>query len=220
MKFKYTDYNGIDQVLKSDFPTEWKELSDVITAHNLHIKASDQAGKIGSIIFDPVGTNSDLKDGLIVKSWQDNPKIPVAFRFLGKDIDFEKNGLIVEVQFSNYPFLLNNILRSELFFKSKTKFGANPTKALIIITKAGGFPSSNSTLYYEQAVKQLNSLHSYGIFSVPTRLVGLFPEIDAVNDVTWTEYENARYSRTPVKEETKKYKITNGTKFSFEDPKS
>jgi hypothetical protein len=122
--------------------------------------------------------------------------IPPAFHFLGTDVDFGKSGVIVEVQFSNYPFLLNNILRSELFFKAKTLFSGHPTEVIVIITKDGIFPASNSTLYYQQAVSQLSALANYNVFAVPTRLVCLSSPVNAVVPSTWTTYSNPRYSRS------------------------
>ena len=72
----------------------------------LHIKASDQAGIQGNPIFDPVGTNEYVKTALIQYNWQSNLPIPVAYSFLGKEVDFGKAGIIIEIQFSNYPYLL------------------------------------------------------------------------------------------------------------------
>ena len=104
---------------------------------------------------------------------------------MGTDIDFGKAGVIVESQFSNYPFLLNNTLRSELFFKAGTTFAGYATQLLILITKALMFPASNSTLYYEQAVRQLTALTDNHVFDVPIRLVGLFEQQNAIVSVIW-----------------------------------
>ncbi len=95
----------------------------------------------------------------LVLGWLVNIPIPVDYSFLGTDIDFGKAGVIVESQFSNYPFLLNNTLRSELFFKAGTIFAGHPTQLVILITKALMYPASNSTLYYEQAVRQLTGFY-------------------------------------------------------------
>jgi hypothetical protein len=162
----------------------------------LHIKPSDQAQIQGNPIFDPVGTNLYIKNGLNQLGWQSNIPIPTPYKFLGTDIDFGKAGIIIEIQFSNYPFLLNNTLRSELFFKAKTEFAGYSTKLLIIITKALMFPASNSTLYYEQAVNQLTALAENQVFDIPIRLVGLFEQQNAIVPVIWTEYLLKRYSRT------------------------
>ena len=103
------------------------------------IDAAEQAGKKGRPIFDPVGTNSAIKAGLLPLSWQ---KIPIPEEFeLGADVDFGKRGLLAEAQFSNYPFLLNNLLRSELFFKSRIPLTGEPAKLAVIITKADVSPA-------------------------------------------------------------------------------
>ena len=94
-------------------------------------------------------------------------------------MDFSKNGVIVEAQFSNYPFLMNNVLRAQLFFKSKTPLLEEPTSLVIIITKGHMFPASNSTLYHEQGAKQLAALAKYQVFDVPIRLVGLFESLNS-----------------------------------------
>ncbi|MBD2666429.1 hypothetical protein B6N60_02470 [Richelia sinica FACHB-800] len=162
----------------------------------LHIKASDQAGIQGNPIFDPVGTNEYIKAALIQSGWQPNLPIPTPYRFLGKEVDFGKSGIIIEIQFSNYPYLLNNTLRSELFFKAKTEFAGQATNLLILVTKALMFPASNSTLYYEQAVNQLTALVMNQVFDIPIRLIGLFEQANTTVPVVWSQYSSTRYSRT------------------------
>lgn len=203
MNITVTDYNDANKLFAEAFVNEWAECEHSLRATDLHLKASDQKGKIGSSIFDPVGTNYGIKHNLMKAGWKHNLDIPREFSFLGTDVDFEKNGIIGEVQFSNYPFLLNNILRSELFFSSGTILHEKRTAGLIYITKAGKFPSSNSTLYYEQAKSQLDSFSKYGIFKIPVRLVGLFPELNKPIEVKWTKYDKPRYSRT-IEEQTTK----------------
>ncbi|MEH2347143.1 MAG: restriction endonuclease [Nostoc sp.] len=161
----------------------------------LHVKPSDQRGRQGELIFDPVGTNEYIKNALVKLKWQNNIVILSEYRFLGKEIDFAKAGIILEIQFSNYPFLLNNTLRSELLFKAGTIFAKCSTRLVIIITKAQIFPASNSTLYYEQAVQQLKALIQNHVFDVPIRLIGLFEQRDTVTSVISTMYQEKRYSR-------------------------
>jgi hypothetical protein len=158
----------------------------------LHLKPSAQAGIHGRPIFDPIGTNEYIKTELLKLGWEKNIPIPRQYNFLGTDVDFGKLGLIGESQFSNYPFLLNNTIRAELFFKANIKFGGQNTKLVFIITKAQMFPASNSTLYYEQAIKQLISLAEYNVFDVPLRVVGLFEQVDKTVPVKWTLYGRER----------------------------
>ena len=176
----------------------------------LHIKASDQAGIQGRPIFDPVGTNEFIKSELSSRGWRSNIPIPKQFDFLGTDVDFGKSGVLIEAQFSNYPFLLNNTLRSELFYKAEIPLGGEPTEVVAIITKAHMFPASNSTLYFEQAQNQLAELFRYNVFDVPIRLIGLFEELNKKVTAIFTEYENPRYSRTVVERKEMRCSIQRG----------
>jgi hypothetical protein len=189
------DFNDAGNLIKRIYRAEWEEIRRVLETMPLHLKASDQAGKQGRPIFDPVGTNEAIKAALAPRGWQRIP-IPTEFDFLGTDVDFGKNGVIVEAQFSNYPFLLNNTIRSELFFKSKIALTGKPTKLVVLITKARLFPASNSTLNYDQADRQLTSLANYKVFDVPIRLVGLTVDPSGIIPAIWTGYTATRYSCT------------------------
>jgi len=176
----------------------------------LHVKASDQAGLQGNLIFDPVGTNEYIKDVLVGTGWLSTITIPAEYAFLGTDVDFGKHGVLLEAQFSNYPFLLNNVLRSELFFKARVPLTGAPTEAVVIVTKAHMFPASNSTLYFEQAERQLTALAKNRVFDVPIRLVGLLERRSTAIAVRWTEYHAPRYSRTVRRREDRRYEIREG----------
>ncbi|MEI8019992.1 MAG: BglII/BstYI family type II restriction endonuclease [Schlesneria sp.] len=213
MEIQVTDFNGAGALIASQFTDQWAELEYVLSGARLHLKKSDQAGIQGNLIFDPVGTNEFIKNELkSLARWNPGLLIPSRFKLLGTDVDFVSDGLLVEVQFSNYPFLLNNTVRSELFFKSKTLFAGVDVQAVVIVTKAKMFPASNSTLYYEQALQQLSELAKYNVFTVPVRLVGLFEQIDKEIDVVSTIYSKARYSRTVLQRSIKKCVIRNGKK--------
>lgn len=204
MKYYITDYNQVDSLLSDKYINEWNEVESVLTKMPLYVKDSDQKGKQGSKIFNPVGTNKAIEEGLKSYTWSFKMPIPNEYDFLGTDIDFVKKGILIEAQFSNYPFLLNNIQRSELFYKSKMIFDQVKTDLLIVITKCHLLPASNSTLYYEQAVKQLNALSAAKVFTIPVRLIGLTEETDTPIKVINITYDNARYSRT--ENEVREYK--------------
>ena len=194
MIIKVTDFNAADKVIASSHQAEWQELERVLEQMPLHLKASDQAGMQGSRIFDVVGTNHYIKNALTRPelAWGANIQIPPEYRFLGTDVDFCKSGLLVEAQFSNYPFLLNNILRSERFFQSKTVLCGHEVGAIVLITKGHMFPASNSTLYYEQAASQLTSLAKIKVFTMPVRLVGLSERTGVPLRIKITDYMNPR----------------------------
>lgn len=195
MKLQVSDYNNAQSLFNGHLKAVWAELSDALSLLPLQLKPSDQSGKDRSPIFDPVATNAVIKHLLQQKGWATNIVIPTAFDFLGTDVDFLTRGVLVEAQFSNYPFLLNNVVRSELLSQSGTCLQGEQVDAVIIITKAHMFPSSNSTLYYEQAVKQLSALAQHGLIKSPMRLVGLFEDLHERINAVWHEYPQ-RYSRS------------------------
>ena len=208
MQIRHTDFNGAGALFADSLAKEWRQIELTLIELSLHLKASDQASIQGRLIFDPVGTNAAIKTGLEgTHHWSSNVPMPHEFRCLGKGFDFAHNGVLVEVQFSNYPFLLNNTVRAELVFKSRTLMAGTPVGALVIISKANMFPASNSTLYYEQGVNQLVELSRNGVFDVPTRMVGLFSDIGMV-DAVCTNYHALRYSRTVVEQTIKRVDIS------------
>jgi hypothetical protein len=194
MNLAITDYNGSERILADVARQEWKELENALKKLPLCLKPSDQAGKQGDPIFDPVATNAFIRDMLNkTQGWMTGIPIPEKYRFLGLDIDAGKNGVLVEVQFSNYPFLLNNMLRAEMFFQGKLAVGSRATNVAVMVTKGLMFPASNSTLYYEQAQKQLEAL-AKTVFDVPLRLIGLMSPVKDGVPAVWTT-AGARYSR-------------------------
>ncbi len=199
MDIDLSDYNLSNSLFAGQFASEWAEIESVLKAMPVHVKASDQDGKQGNDIFDPVGSNEAIKAGLRAKGgWVLNPPIPPQFAFLGTDVDFMKNGILVESQFSNYPFFLNNLLRSELFFRNQPTIGGQQVKALVMITKDRMFEASNSTLYYQQGVEQTANLASFNMISIPVRVVGLKVQPNVKVPAVVTAYHAARYSRTVV----------------------
>jgi hypothetical protein len=213
MKIKTTDYNGVADIVRP----HWEAIEQIITNTSLRTKSSDQRGIQGSVIFDPVGTNQALKTSFVQQGWACGVAIPGEYNFLGTDVDFVKDNIIMEVQFSNYPFLLNNVVRTHLFSRQEVNFLGNTPRALIIITKCKIFPASNSTLYYEQARNQLNVLASPEVFNLPIRLVGLSEDEDSVVSCIHTSYENARYSRIVANERQVQCRIrSNGARARLE----
>ena len=61
MLLKTTDFNRSGELIQSVYSHQWTELEHMLTQMPLHLKASDQAGIQGNIIFDPVGTNRYIK---------------------------------------------------------------------------------------------------------------------------------------------------------------
>lgn len=206
MKIKFKDFNEADGLFAGGLSAQWVDVNNSLLAMPLQLKPSDQSGKEGEPIFDPVASNAEIKTALQGKGWNINVEIPQKVNFLGKHVDFFKDGVLVEVQFSNYPFFLNNVVRSGLLAKSETLLSGQKVRAVVIITKAHLFPSSNSTLYYEQAIRQLEAFTKYGVFDIPIRVVGLHEDENTLVSAKWHEYPN-RYSRVPSSSMDKQCKL-------------
>lgn len=177
MKQKINFWNDADTY--SQVTSTYRNLFDIeciINALPYYTKPSKQRNKVGSLVFDPVKTNNFFKENLRGMGWKPNVKIPSSFRHMGKDVDFLKDGIVVEVQFSNYPFLLNNIIRTALFKNSGLELDNRVIEELVIITKTKDIPSANSSLYYEQAKNQIDSIVEYNMVDLPITLIGLHNE--------------------------------------------
>ena len=197
MEVEFTDYNAAGKVIGNKFAKEFEELASVLKSMPLFLKNSDQKEHIGRLNFDPVATNGFLKESLQTSGWRINVPIPDKYSPLGTGVDFAKKGLILEAQFSNYPFLINNIVRTELLFQSKLELLPSSSVGLmIIISKSKLYPSANSSLYYEQAKNQLQFMAENSIFEIPLRLIGLKTRQTQNVNAVWTSYSANRYSRT------------------------
>lgn len=195
MKLEIADYNGAGSLANGKMAAEWTEIEQALTSIPVHFKGSDQAGIQGKPIFDPVGTNQAIKAALQPLGWQFDIPIPSSFKEFGLHVDFGKGQVLGEAQFSNYPFLLNNVFRFELIERMKIKVLSGPGVPLgVVVTKSGLFPASNSTLYYEQAKAFLDPLAAQGVLTIPIRLVGLTSDPGPSIPCVMTNYA-ARYAR-------------------------
>ncbi len=207
MNFDVTDFNGSKEYFEKSGADCWGETEAVVSAMPLFLQASQQAGITGNAIFDPKASNDYLNRRMQECGWR-AIRVPESLNMFGKDWDGGKASVLAEWQFSNYPFLWNNVIRTEAVFKSTLSLnGVGIPKALIIVTKSGLFPSSNSTLYYEQAKAQLDAVTTFKAFEVPIRLVGLtipanVHEIEAM----WSDYPS-RYSRTAGTQDVKRFAV-------------
>lgn len=196
-----------------------KEIEEALTRMPLPIKDSDQAGKQGQLIFDPKGANEAIKVALKKCGWQSPIPLPVGWQTLGLAVDFGKEGVLVEAQFSNYPFLLNNVMRANVLFNETIPLPPmGPAKTLIVISKAKLFPSANSTLYYEQALEHLKFLDKGKSLQLPTRLIGLTAKRGQVIPAIYTHYHTPRYSRRVVTQEVVKVLVGNHNRVREREP--
>lgn len=205
MLIEYEDFNNAYELFQEKYCNEWTEIEKVLTAMPLYMTSSQQKDKKEKPNFDPKATNDHIEKELNKLGWTSKLPIPKEFSAFGVHVDIAKRGLLLEIQFSNYPYFLNNVVRSELLFKScESIIEQEPVELLLIITKSNVLPSSNSTLYYEQAIQQRRELTKYDMLNVlPIRIVGLTERAGNYVDACWTEYEGENQRSRSVKKQSK-----------------
>jgi hypothetical protein len=199
MRLEIADFGRSARAIESRFAEQWGELEQALLSMPLHVKSSDQRGIQGTLIFDPIGTNRFLVDRLS-PPWH-RLLIPAEHREWGTDVDLAYRGVLLEVQFSNYPFLVNNLLRAVVLRRAGVLVDGFPIGVVVVVTKTHEIPASQSTLYYEQAVRQTSALVRAEVLPFPIRLVGVGVPVEQEILVTRTQYLETRHSRTVVNQE-------------------
>ena len=140
VEYVISDFNGAESYLAGPGASEWRDLATIVSAMTLQLQPSDQAGLNRRPIFDPKATNLYLTNASQDFGWRKIP-VPADLTEFGLDWDAGKGETLGEFQFSNYPFLWNNIIRTEGVFRSRTPLrGMRGVQAIVIITKSGMFP--------------------------------------------------------------------------------
>lgn len=208
MQYEISDFANSKEFFEGPAIQEWREIASVLEGSILQLQPSDQAGRDRRPIFDPKATNKELTERAAQFGWTKIP-VPDGLKEFGLDWDAGKRTTLAEFQFSNYPFLWNNVIRTQGVYVSDIPLaGMQGVEALIVVTKCGLFPASNSTLYYEQARAQLQAAMSFNSFTLPIRLVGLsVPRPTSEVEAMWNGYANSRYDRTPTSQELRRFDI-------------
>jgi hypothetical protein len=208
VQYEVSDFAGAKEFFEGPGAQEWADIASVLKGTTLQLQPSDQAGLNHRPIFDPKATNKELTERAAALGWNKIP-VPDGLTEFGLDWDAGKRTTLAEWQFSNYPFLWNNVIRTQGVFVSGIPLaGMSGVESLIVVTKCGLFPASNSTLYYEQGLAQLQAAMSFSSFTVPIRLVGLtIPGGASEIQAMWNSYANARYDRAPSSQEIRTFHV-------------
>ncbi len=195
MDFLCVDYNGADEYYAGEGRDEWSEMESILASLVPQLQPHGEAGLEGEPNFDPKATNRELTNAAEEFGWR-KVAVPRELAEFGTDWDVGKGGTLAEFQFSHYAFLWNNIIRTEIAYRAGWRTaGATPLRALLHISKSALLPSSKSSLYFEQAVQQVESAAKVDAFTIPIRLIGLTVPDGESFPVDWNTYPG-RTSRT------------------------
>ncbi|MFF8769747.1 hypothetical protein [Kitasatospora sp. NPDC015120] len=195
MDFEVADFSNAAEYFGGAGKGDWLEIESILHELRLQLQPSGQDGIVGEPNFDPKATNRILTNSASLLGWEKVP-VPVDLKSaFGADWDAGKHATLVEWQFSNYPFLWNNIIRSQVAARNSLRLTGltSPPEALIIVTKSGCLPASQSTLYFEQARAQVRIVSEALDLDIAIRLVGLnVPVGETSITADWNTYPDHR----------------------------
>lgn len=174
MRFEVADFNDGWAVLAKKHPAEWAELQAVLSETQYHVQLCNQKGRTEERIFSPSMANSALKDALLTRGWEAGVRIENSSYESGKDVDFFKNGVVLEVQFAHYGLLQADISRMEQLHTDVLRLaGGRKVSCGVEIVVTNGMPRSQSVAHMEQAQTRAAPIAR----TIPVALVGIQPPV-------------------------------------------
>jgi hypothetical protein len=126
--YEYSHLGG-SEILQVRYPRILAEINDVIASvgGNLRTKQSMEKTKVGKMLYSPVLLNRLFREGLNAHGFVEKrapfsvelPNYPVIIRNAFKQIDFTKDGVLVEVQFGKYAFMFYDMAKFQYFFNDE-----------------------------------------------------------------------------------------------------
>jgi len=172
--YEYSHLGG-SEILAVRLPSIEKEIDDVIhlvTGHKS--KISKEKTKTGKALFSPIDMNNQFKTALNKRKFQElrdnytitipNSTIKISGAF--KQIDFEKEKVLVEVQFGKYAFMFYDMAKFQYFFnENKAEMGVE-----IVPCHALHHQMSSGVSYGEQLVYDIERLKRH-FPAVPVKVI-------------------------------------------------
>jgi len=199
MRYIICSVNDGEDLLRTKFPSEHRDICTVLSTIVCPMKESQQSGKQGVWIFDPIGMNAILREQLTMRGWK--AKVPLAERRkAGNDVDFYKNGVVIEAQFGNFAYLQSDVARLEALHTGVVQLrGSPPVELGVLITVQKNMPRANSVSDFEIATTRAVIIAR----TIPLVVFGLDAP-KAGEEIILNRYQGQR-SRTLISSETKIY---------------
>lgn len=172
MRIEVHSVNGGEFFLAQNHPNEWVEFIEMIAEVPYHVQLCRQKGRETEMIFSPSMANAELKKRLVDKNWSANVPIANPSYHSGKDVDFYKNGVVLEVQFAHYGLMQADVGRmEELRTGGLALAGGFPVDCGIELVVTNRMPRSQSVAHLGQALTRAAPLAR----TLPLILVGITP---------------------------------------------
>ncbi|TMT85823.1 hypothetical protein E2L06_04135 [Haloterrigena sp. H1] len=206
MRFEKMSFNDGEAVFEQELKSHLDEIEEVLSTVDYQVNYTFQSGRENELIFDPVGTNSVLRDEFTERGWQKEVNIANSGYDTGKDIDITKGPVAGEIQFGNFAYLDADCNRLQRLYEGQIELetGSDIEAGIIIVVKQD-MPTSQSVSHYQQATRRAAPSALNNTFTcpncgeevdngIPTLIYGIEPPEEGEN-VIFNEYEAPR-SRT------------------------
>lgn len=177
MRYVTEEVNNALAYLQASRNAELNEILSVLDNALYQMQLCGQQGRESELIFSPSVSNTVLEDALVSLGWEAGVPLANPGYDTGKDVDFYKNGVVVEVQFAHYALCMSDISRMERLYSGGLQLqpspsgSTRPVVAGVEIVVVQQMPTS-------QSVAHLDLLRTRGApvaQSLPLLMVGILP---------------------------------------------
>lgn len=177
MNFTLHDRNGAFTLLHADYASELAELELAIRQAEYQMQMCGEKGRTNEMIFSPSLSNDSIKQGLISLGWEHNVRLLNPTPESGRDVDYYKRGIAVEVQFAHYGLCVTDISRLERLFtgdlalRPGTDGRTRPVEVGVSVVVEKAMPTSQGVSNLDQLTTRAATLAA----SIPLLMVGIVP---------------------------------------------
>jgi len=187
LKQVYTySHLGGEEILLVRYPELSNEIDEIIEAVPClgRTKESKEKGMEGTDLFGPKDINEKFKEEFYERDWEEGrdyfdieiPNYPHVVKNSYKQWDFEKDDIMVEVQFGKYAFMFYDLAKFQFFYnRGKMEIGVEIVPCHLLQKEM-----SSGVSYGEQLVNDLERI-GRNFPSVPVKIILIDMPLEGTN---------------------------------------
>lgn len=177
MNYVIEERNAGHAVLKQQHQQQLAEILSVVAGVEYQVQLCGEAGRTSELIFSPSFNNASIKAAFGALGWECGVALENPTPETGRDVDYYKDGVVVEVQFAHYALCFADVSRMQRLFSGqlhlKPRTGGKPRPVYV-----GAEIVVDAAMPTSQGVARLNQLRERGAplaTSLPLLMVGVLP---------------------------------------------
>lgn len=172
MRFAVHSFNGGVAFLEQEKIDPWRQLLELVAASAYQMQGCGERKRVGEPIFSPSMNNATLRAGFAREGWLCGVPLLTPTPASGRDVDFYKQGVVVEAQFSHYGLLQGDFARMEGLYTGPLALrGGLSVECGVVIVVNRAMPTSQSVSRADQAVGRAAPLAP----TIPVAVVDVLP---------------------------------------------